>query len=178
MCIRDSVTLIGRPVAKIAGIDLPEIGRINMDGVRDIKLGESTVGEAFAGTGIASMLDQIETIGQGQPEPEPDAGGAEPEPEPEPVGEPEPEPGTNLLDFADNAITQVEGLATWAGVPLQEEEEQDGEDVHVPQERLRTSVDRIKAWIKRACEEAVPPRDSDLGNHVIGGLQKLSLIHI
>eukprot|EP01045_Picozoa_sp_COSAG04_P019068 COSAG04_NODE_1818_length_5501_cov_101.025361_2_plen_1027_part_00 len=121
------VTLIGRPVAKIAGIDLPEIGRINMDGVRDIKLGESTVGEAFAGTGIASMLDQIETTGQGEPEPEPDTGGAGPEPEPEAEAEPELEHGTALLDFADNAITQVEGLATWAGVPLQEEEE-DGDD--------------------------------------------------
>ena len=89
---------------------------------------------------------------------------------PEPEPEPQPHRGTALLDFADNAITQVEGLATWAGVPLQEEE--DGEDVHAPQERLRTSVDTIKAWIKKACEEAVPARDSDLGNHVIGGLQK------
>eukprot|EP01045_Picozoa_sp_COSAG04_P016995 COSAG04_NODE_1469_length_6591_cov_5.515404_1_plen_1253_part_00 len=159
------VTLVGRPVAKIAGIDLPEIGRINMDGVRDIKLGESTVGEAFAGTGVTELLDQIETIGHGEPEPEPEPAGDAPEPEPEP------QHGTGLLDFADNAITQVEGLATWAGVPLQEEEE-DGEDVHAPHQRLRTSVDTIKAWITKACEEAVPARDSDLGNHVIGGLQK------
>eukprot|EP01045_Picozoa_sp_COSAG04_P010789 COSAG04_NODE_670_length_11367_cov_62.932109_6_plen_1225_part_00 len=161
------VTLVGRPVAKIAGIDLPEIGRINMDGVRDIKLGESTVGEAFAGTGVTELLDQIETIGHGEPEPEPEPEPAGDEPEPEP----EPHHGTALMDFADNAITQVEGLATWAGVPLQEEEE-DGEDVHAPQERLRTSVDTIKAWIAKACEEAVPPRDSDLANHVIGGLRK------
>ena len=41
------VTLVGRPVAKIAGIDLPQIGSLDMDCVRDIKLGESTVGEAF-----------------------------------------------------------------------------------------------------------------------------------
>ena len=57
-------TLVGRPVAKIVGINLPEIGSLDMDGVRDIKLGESTVGEAFEGTGIADVLDRIESIGQ------------------------------------------------------------------------------------------------------------------
>ena len=160
------VTLVGRPVAKIAGIDLPEIGPLDMDGVRDIKLGESTVGEAFEGTGVADMLDQIEALS-------PVDSGSEPEPEPAPAGgvpEPAPGHGTDLLEFADNAITQVENLATWAGVPLQEEEEE--EHVHQPAERLRASVDTIKQWIEKACGEAVPPRDSDLGNHVIGGLQK------
>ena len=75
----------------------------------------------------------------------------QPEPEPTPAaGEPEPEPerGTGLLEFADNAIAQVESLASWAGVPLQEEEDQ--KKVHAPAEKLRTSVDTIKAWIKKA----------------------------
>ena len=31
--------------------------------------------------------------------------------------------------------------------------------LQVPAEELRVSVDTIKAWIKTACEEAVPPRD-------------------
>eukprot|EP01045_Picozoa_sp_COSAG04_P017633 COSAG04_NODE_1572_length_6292_cov_6.243178_6_plen_509_part_00 len=162
------VTLVGRPVAKIAGIDLPQIGSLDMDSVRHIKLGESTVGQAFEGTGIAEMLDRIEALSPA------DSAGAEPEPEPQPAGgEPEPEPeqhGTDLLDFADNAIAQVESLASWAGVPLQEEEDQ--EKVHAPAERLRTSVDTIKQWIHDACQAAVPSRDSDLGNHTIGGLQK------
>eukprot|EP01047_Picozoa_sp_COSAG01_P033389 COSAG01_NODE_2454_length_7673_cov_68.907314_2_plen_1063_part_00 len=154
------VTLVARPVAKIAGVDLPKIGSLDMGGLRDIKLGLSTVGEAFKSTGIVEMLDRIETIGQA---------GGEPEPEPEPAREPEPEQGTDLLEFADNAIAQLESLATWAGMPLQEEEER--EDVKKA-ERLRTSVDTIKQWINAACLAAKPPRHSDLGNHIIGGLQK------
>jgi len=156
------VTTVGRPMAKLVGVDLPKVGSFDLGELKTMKLGESTVEEVFDGTGVDDLFDRIESIGQSE---------SEPEPEPEPDGSEAiaSDSKVQLLDFADNAIAQMESVAEWAGVPLAPPEE-DGEVDPPTAETLRASVDQIKAWIDEACKKLKRP--SDLERQVIGGLSK------
>ena len=162
--------LVVRPVARIAGFDLPEISAPCMDVVRDVKVGESTVGEAFADTGITNALDGIDALGQRYPDPEPEAEAEAEAGQASSMGEPlEPEVANGrvvqLWDFAGDTIMLLDA-------DNEDEEEAVGAE---PGDRLRVSLDTIKAWIKEACENAAPKRESDLEQGIIGGLQKTVL---
>ena len=74
-----------------------------------------------------------------------------------------------LCDFLESTISQTEGFAAWADVPLLRPEE---EEDPVSPRQAQVSVDTIKEWIDQACAEDTPPRDSDVGKQKVDGLQK------
>jgi hypothetical protein len=155
------VTAVGRPVAKLAGVDLPKVGNVDLGALKKVELGESTIGEVFEGTGIGTLFDKIESIGQSESE-------SEPEPEADGTEAVSASAGQELLDFADNAIARLEAAADQAGFPLTQLEDE-GEDPPTA-ETVRASVDQIKEWINEACKKQNRP--SDLEKQVIGGLSK------
>ena len=155
------VTAVGRPVAKLAGVDLPKVGNVDLGALKKVELGESTIGEVFEGTGIGTLFDKIESIGQSESE-------SEPEPEADGTEAISASEGQELLNFADNAIARLEAAADQAGFPLTQLEDE-GEDPPTA-ETVRASVDQIKEWINDACKKLNRP--SDLEKQVIGGLRK------
>jgi len=157
------VTAVGRPVAKMVGVDLPKVGSFDLGALKKMKLGEATVEEVFKGTGIDELIAKVESIGQSDSEPEPDL-----EPEADGSDEANASKEQGLLEFADNAIAQLESAAELAGVQLSQFEDE-GEDPPTV-ETMRASVDQIKDWINEACKKQNRP--SDLEKQVIGGLSK------
>eukprot|EP01048_Picozoa_sp_COSAG05_P021166 COSAG05_NODE_3812_length_1825_cov_24.267092_2_plen_531_part_00 len=176
------VAAIARPVAKMVGLELPELG-LDLGAVREIQLGEATVEEILAGTAVGKQLAVADIAsntlsgGGGDPQAaEADAavaGG---------VGSEE------WLEFANSAIGSVDAMAEWATLSVREASENGFSGGFSPAataasatataaDVAKQSMDQICWLVEQACATDVPPRESDvLKKQAIAGLRRTLLV--
>ena len=182
------VSAVASPITKLAGAGLPLSQGIDLACLKDVKCGESTLGEIFEGTAVGDAIARIESV----PAPASRTDGGEvaasrdghdsdaDEATHPDLQTPETSVELPLLEFVDASINQCEGIVEWAtaeaGVDDDEEAEaelgleatSDSADATAAVQ----SVDAVKELIALACKQAVPPRETDVGKHNIAGLSK------
>ena len=180
------VSAVASPIAKLAGVGLPLSQGIDLACLKDVKCGESTLGEIFEGTAVGDAIARIESVPApasrtdgGEVAASRDGHGSNAETHPDPQT-PETSVELPLLKFVDASINQCEGIVEWAtaeaGVDDDEEAEAElgleATSNSADAAASVQSVDAVKELIALACKQAVPPRDTDVGKHSIAGLSK------
>ena len=195
---------VARPVAKMAGVELPASEGLNLACLRDVKCGESTLGEVFEGTAVGEVMTRLEAaVGSpvvaasqnGGPDQAEAAAGhshnALDDAESHSVqrgmgataGEAADPATTEIqwLDFLDDTLNQCEGIVelveseAWADLDEVAESEHGFDAANSASASSAAAVqpvDAVKDLIAIGCKQAHPPRESDVGKHVIAGLAK------
>ena len=114
------VGAVASPIAKLAGVDLPLSQGIDLACLKDVKCGESTLGEIFEGTAVGDAIARIESVPApasrtdgGEVAASRDGHDSDAEAHPDPQT-PETSVELPLLKFVDASINQCEGIVEWA----------------------------------------------------------------